>query len=639
MDSATLDGMRPALVWLACGVASAAPALMPWPAKLELQSGSLDVAGGIAITTAGCRDTRVEAAAKRIAVTQPATSSILRVECAAAGSSFPSLQDDESYQLDVSPSGAVLQAPAAAGALHGIATFSQLIGADLRVPAVHIEDRPRFPWRGLMLDASRHWMPLEVVEQNLDAMAAVKLNVFHWHLSDDQGFRVESKRYPRLQQRGSEGQFYTQDEIRQVIAYARDRGIRVIPEFDIPGHTQSWLAAYPELATVPGKYEIGRTWGAYEPVMDPTREYTYRFLDGFLGEMAALFPDAYFHIGGDEVNPKQWDHSAHVRAFERAHKLKGARALQAYFNRRIEKILAKYGKTMIGWDEILQPDLPSSIVIQSWRGQQSLADAASGGRRGVLSWGYYLDYLRPASYHYGIDPLGGAAAGLTAEQARNVLGGEACMWAEYVNAQTVDSRIWPRAAAIAERLWSPREVTDVDSMYSRMQALAHSPGFSPMLAESPLLDEIASPLPALRVLAQASEALGLSGRSRAARYTSLTPLNRFVDAIPPESETVRGLEQAAGSADYARLREQFNIWARNDAAFETLPDELRPLSRSLAALGSMGLQIVEYLESGRPAPADWIEEQKQQLAAMEKPQAEVALAAVRPVRILLEKLK
>ena len=174
---------------------------------------------------------------------------------------------------------------------------------------MHIEDRPRFPWRGLMLDVSRHWMPVEVVERNLDAMAAVKLNVFHWHLSDDQGFRVESRRYPRLQQLGSDGHYYTQDEIRRVVAYALDRGIRVVPEFDIPGHTTSWFPGYPELAGAPGPYAIGRHFGVFDPVMDPSREETYAFLDGFLGEMAALFPDPYFHIGGDEVNGKQWSQS------------------------------------------------------------------------------------------------------------------------------------------------------------------------------------------------------------------------------------------------------------------------------------------------------------------------------------------
>jgi hypothetical protein len=220
------------------------------------------------------------------------------------------------------------QAATVAGALHGLETFAQLVGPGaegFRVPAIHIEDRPRFPWRGLMLDVSRHWMPVEVVERNLDAMAAVKLNVFHWHLSDDQGFRVESRRFPRLQQLGSDGDFYTQAEIRHVVAYARDRGIRVVPEFDMPGHTNSWLVGYPELASAPGPYSIGRTWGVYDGAMDPTREETYEFLDAFLGEMTQLFPDPYFHIGGDEVNGRQWSQSSSIQAFAKPQARRRAR--------------------------------------------------------------------------------------------------------------------------------------------------------------------------------------------------------------------------------------------------------------------------------------------------------------------------
>jgi hexosaminidase len=561
---------------------------------------------------------------------------------------LPSLSDDESYQLDVTPAGARLKAATGAGALHGLETLAQLMepGPDgFRIASVHIEDHPRFPWRGLMLDASRHWMPVSVVERNLDAMAAVKLNVFHWHLSDDQGFRGESKRLPSLQTFGSDGFFYTQDQIRHVVEYARDRGIRVVPEFDIPGHTTSWFPGYPELASVTGRFEIGRTWGAFDPVMDPTREEVYQFLDTFISEMALLFPDAYFHIGGDEVNPKQWNESSKIQAFVKEHNLKDAHGLQAYFNQRIQKILEKNGKIMIGWDEILHPDLPSSIVIQSWRGQQALADTAKQGRRGILSWGYYLDHLRPASYHYGIDPLNGAAAQLTKEQAANVLGGEACMWAEYVNEETVDSRIWPRAVVIAERLWSAKELTDVDSMYARMEVVSrnlewlgvqHRASYAPMLARL----TGGSPAEPLRILADASEAQGLGVRSRVARYTSLTPLNRLADAARPESESIRALDLA----DTALLREQFTRWAANDARFQALAadnpmlTELKPLSKDLSALGVMGLRILDYLAGSTPAPAAWIAAQNAEITRIQRPNAELVLAAARPLKSLLDRL-
>jgi len=653
--------------------AHAAPALMPLPVRMETASGRLAVDGGFTAAATAFSDARLEAALGSFVARLSRQTGIpmaagkaedgahasLRVECAAAGPLWPTLGEDESYTLDVSASGAQLKAATIDGALRGLETFAQLVapGAEgFEAPAVHIEDRPRFPWRGLMIDAARHFVPVPVIERNLDAMTAVKLNVLHWHLSDDQGFRVESKRYPRLQQLGSDGLFYTQGEIRQVVAYARDRGIRVIPEFDVPGHTNSWFPGYPELASAPGPYTIGRTWGVFDPCLDPTREETYRFLDAFFGEMAALFPDPYFHIGGDEVNGKQWKDSAKIQEFARQHRLADNRALHAYFNQRLLKIVEKHGKIMIGWDEILDPALPQATVIQSWRGQNGLADAAAQGHRAILSWGYYLDHLQPARYHYGIDPLAGAAAKLTPEQAARVLGGEACMWAEYVNGETIDSRIWPRAAVIAERFWSSKETTAADSMYSRMEAVSrlldwtgvqHRAGYQPML------DRMAAGRPAgpLRVLADAAEAQGLGGRARARKYTSLVPLNRFVDAVRPESESVRLLEQSAAKAiagpapeDLALLRERFALWAANDQRFQALAEgnallaELKPLSKDLSALGAMGLEALDRLAASQPAPADWISAETRELTRIERVNAEVTLAAVRPVKLLLDEL-
>ncbi len=580
---------------------------------------------------------------------------VLAVECAAAGPAMPTLGEDESYTLDVTSSGARLKAPTVTGALRGLETFAQLVTTGpngFSVAAVHIEDKPRFQWRGLMIDACRHFMPLELIERNLDAMAAVKLNLFHWHLADDQGFRVESKRYPRLQEFGSDGRYYTQDELRHIVEYARDRGIRVIPEFDIPAHTQSWFPGYPELASVPGPYTIGRTWGVYDPVMDPTKESTYQFLEAFLAEMAAIFPDPYFHIGGDEVNPKQWNASASIQAFAREHKLDGAHGLQAYFNQRVQKILETNGKIMVGWDEILHPDLPKTAVIQSWRGAKALAEAAVQGHRGILSWGYYLDHLNPASQPYANDPLSGPAAELKPEQASMILGGEACMWAEYVNAETVDSRIWPRMAAIAERFWSPKSTTDVNSMYDRMEAVSRLLEFTGVRHRAnygPMLDRLAGgkAVGPLRVLADASEALGLGPRARAQKYTSLVPLNRFADAVRPESESIRAMQKAAAArseTDVAMLRERFAQWAANDAPFQALAadnsllTELKPLSKDLAALGATGLKALDYLKSGEAPPAEWLAEQNREMTRLARPQAEVTLAAFRPVRVLLQAL-
>ena len=637
---------------------------MPLPAKADYGTGVLAIDVGFSAVPGASSDARLGDALARFVARLSRQTAIplefgrplagratLTVDCPAHGSQYPMLGDDESYTLDAGPSGARIVGQTFWGAERGLQTFLQLVrlsAAGYEIPAVHIEDKPRFQWRGLMLDVSRHWMPLPVVLRNLDAMAAVKLNVFHWHLSDDQGFRAESKIYPLLQQQGSDGHYYTQDQIRYVVEYARVRGIRVVPEFDIPGHTLSWFPGYPDLASGPGPFEIGRHFGIFDPVMDPSREITYEFLDKFLGEMAALFPDPYFHIGGDEVNGKQWAASPGVQAFAKQHGFKDTLAIQLYFTQRVQQILAKHGKTMIGWDEILQPDLGPATVIQTWRNQASLAESVKHGYRGILSWGYYLDHLSPASYHYAIDPQGGAAAQLTPEQATRILGGEACMWAELVDSETVDSRIWPRMAAIAERFWSAPAVTDVDSMYDRLQAVSRNlewTGVQHRANYISMLDRLSNdqPAPAVGVLADAVEALGLGSR-RGSRYTTDTLLNRLVDAARTDNESVRALERAVAKGDVAALRRAFSTWAANDAAFQPVAEdnallaELKPLSKDLASLGQIGLQALDYVASGKAAPADWLKTQTAEVARMAKPDAEVSLAAVRPVRALLDKL-
>ncbi len=635
-------------------VAPAFAALMPMPATVAPAAGALKIDYSFAVEARGYSDARLDRAMRRFTARVARQTGMdirggktaLWIESRGAGSGYPALGEDESYQMDVSPEGARIVAATVTGAMRGMETFAQWIdlGPDgFQAPSVHIDDRPRFQWRGLMLDVSRHWMPMPVILRNLDAMAAVKLNVFHWHLSDDQGFRVESRRFPKLQTAGSDGHFYTQDEVRRVVEYARDRGIRVIPEFDIPGHTTSWFVGYPELASAPGPYQIERTWGIFQPTLDPSREQTYRFLDALIGEMTALFPDTCFHIGGDEVDPTQWNQSAAIQAWAARNGLKSASSIQAYFVRRVAKIVARHGKTMLGWDEVFDSALPRETVIQSWRGQASLADAARAGYRGVLSFGYYLDHMQPVSTYYGVDPLDGAARELTPGQKALILGGEACMWSEYVDPETVDSRLWPSAAAISERLWSqfPDEVTD--SLYGRLESVSRAldwVGLEHRANYEPMLERLAgdSAAEALRVLADASEALGIEGRRDARHYTSLVPLNRFVDAVRPESEPVRRLERAARSDSpeaRAELRVTLAAWAENDTRLHPT-GELAALSKNLSVLGSIGLRILEYLDAGNAPPEEWIGRQLALLSDMEKPDAEVKLAAVRPVRILLE---
>jgi hexosaminidase len=616
---------------------------MPLPLKTVPAAGHLTIDSNFAIVIRGFTDPRADSTVQRFTARVAAQTGLpiagghtaLTVESAPTGG-------DESYRLDIAPERAVLQASTFEGALHGLETFAQLIepGRDgFEVASVHIEDHPRFPWRGLMIDCSRHWIPLPVIEQNLDAMAAVKLNVLHWHLSDDQGFRVESRIFPRLQQFGSDAHFYTQDQVRHIVAYAHDRGIRVVPEFDIPGHATSWLVGYPELASAPGPYAIERHWGIFEPTMNPASEETYRFLDRFLGEMTALFPDRYFHIGGDEVDPAQWKQSASIQAFARERHLETPAGLQAYFTQRVQKLLKKYGKTMIGWDEVLDAGLDSDTLIQSWRGPEALAGAASKGYRGILSFGYYLDHLKPASFHYAVDPA-------IADNDR-ILGGEACMWSEYVSAESVNSRIWPRAAAVAERLWSPRQLQEAASMYQRLDAIERLLTSTVIRSNEPeMLDRLGGGR-ALRVLADASEALGIEGRRTARKYSSLVPLNRFVDAVPPESATVRHLASMAArvvsnpaiaAPEIGELRAAFTEWRANEIADNFLTTELIPLSKNLSNLGSIGLRALEFLTAHKPPPLDWVAQQLKAIDQMESPLAEVRLAATKPVRILLERI-
>jgi len=494
-----------------------------------------------------------------------------------------------------------------------------------------------------MIDVSRHFIPLDVLERNLDGMAAVKLNVFHWHLSDNQGFRVESKKFPKLQEMGSDGLFYTQDEVRELIAYARDRGIRVVPEFDMPGHSTAWFAGYPELASGSGPYAIERKWGVFDPAMDPTDEKTYKFLNEFIGEMARLFPDQFFHIGGDEVNGKEWDANPKIQAFLKSHHIKNNAELQAYFSGRVQDLVTKHKKTPVGWDEVLVPGVPKTIVIQSWRGVDSLAAAAKMGYRGILSNGYYLDLGWSAARHYAMDPLGGPAATLPPEQKQLILGGESCIWSEYVNAENIDSRIWPRNAAIAERLWSPEDASDVASMYARMETEATRLewlGLTHRSFQRGMLQRIAgswtpAEFDALRALAQALEHQKDYSREASAGSapTSLTPLNRLVDAVHPESDASRRfsllVEQFVASsckdaAIEAEIRTQLLEWAGiNDrlqalAQRSLLVKEAAPASAALSQSARIALDALDAISKGAPLSDEQRKAQIGSLNGLEK---------------------
>src|SRR6266496_4887213 len=410
---------------------------------------------------------------------------------------------------------------------------------------------------------------------------------------------------------------YTQDEVREIITYAGNRGIRVMPEFDIPGHSTSWLVSYPELGSAPGPYKIERGAGIFEPALDPTREQTYKFLDSFLGEMASLFPDAYMHIGGDENEGKQWDRNPQIQAFMKEKGIKDNHALQAYFNQRVLKILQKHGKKMIGWEEILHPDLPKDAVIHSWRGPASLAEAAKKGYDGILSAGYYIDLIFPASQHYLADPIPQNTT-LTAEEAKRILGGEATMWGEWVSPETIGSRIWPRTAAIAERLWSPRNVTNVEDMYRRLSVisrqledlgLTHEKNYG-MLLRRLAASENTGPL---RTLASIIEPVKEYRRYQLRPQTMLSPLTGLVDAVPPDSEAARsftlmvdGLLSDAPRFQLYResINDTFVRWREAGPALDALIGrspalmEAKPLADDLSQMALIGLESLAYLSKG-----------------------------------------
>ena len=650
---------------------------MPLPAGAQSGTGSLGVDSSFSVAFTGHTEPRLERAGERFlrqlarqtglplalmpAKTGKAT---LVIQADHASKEIQEVGEDESYVLEVTATGAKLTAPTPLGAMHGLQTFLQLVDVSpggFAAPAVTIHDQPRFPWRGLMIDSARHFIPLDVIRRNIDGMEAVKMNVFHWHLSENQGFRVESKKSPKLHELGSDNLYYTQDEIRDLIAYARDRGIRVVPEFDMPGHSTAWFVGHPELASGKGPYEIERRWGVFDPAMDPTNEKVYKFLDDLIGEMARIFPDHYFHIGGDEVNGKEWDANPKIQAFMKAHGIKNNEALQAYFSGRVQKLVTKHGKTVVGWDEVLVPGVPKDIVIQSWRGQASLAQAAKQGYRGILSNGYYLDLGWSAARHYAVDPMSGDAANLFVEEKQRILGGESCMWAEYVSPENVDSRIWPRNAAIAERLWSPQEVRDPASMYARLDfvsARLEWLGLTHRSASRHMLQRLAgssSPVEfaALRTLTDVIEPVKDYTREQTAPSvpTSRTPMNRVVDAVPLESDA--GLrfndrvDQFLAAACHdpaaeAGLRAQLTTWRDNDAILQPLAQrsflvkEVAANSQDLSALGAAGLAALDAIAKGQPAPDSWKTQQLAILEQVKKPKAQLLLIPAPAVQKLIE---
>lgn len=642
--------------------------LMPWPAEITyLGEARIDFPERVPLHLSSGMSPRAERAIRRFTAnierksrtrfgrTRSGSGSGLRITVAAPGRL--AIGADESYALKVEPHGIELQSATDLGLIHGLATLDQLLTVDgdrLVGYSLSIADRPRFAWRGLMIDTARHFQPLPVLRRNLRGMEAVKLNVLHLHLSDNQGFRVESRVLPKLTTMGSNGQFYTQREVKDLIAYAADRGILIVPEFDMPSHAVSWFVGYPELASAPGPYQLYTHFGGQMASFDPTHPDTYKVLDQFFEEMSGLFASPYMHIGGDENSGQQWTFNPAIQAYMhdlQAPPITSNAQLQTQFTNRVSHIVAAHGKTPIGWDEVLQPGVQKDIIIQSWRGNEALIRAAESGYKAVLSHGYYLDLYHFTSDYYLNDPIPPGTA-ISAAAASNILGGEAEMWSELASPDIIDSRIWPNTAAIAERLWSPVAVRDVDWMYARLkpvnQALA-AVGLTQRSGPADLLENLGGSAGAatLTGFARLVSPIRDYQRSRS-QYTTTTPFDSLVDAASTPAwgaiefqQGVEVLRRAQDNEQLAKVRAILTTWDSLGGRLGALASrsvklaDLAPFAPALGTLSRIGLVACDYLQRGSPVPAEWARSVTNALIAADQPYADLRLRVVASVRDLV----
>ncbi len=492
--------------------------IIPQPVSLQVGDGSFTLGPDTAIVADKANQSTAKMMVRWLA---PATGYALKVRQGADADNTISLKLDDSlsrfgsegYRLEVTPTRVTIRAPHEPGVFYGAQTLRQLLppaifsstaqqGIVWSMPVVHIEDQPRFRWRGAMLDVSRHFMPKDFVLRFVDLLALHKLNTFHWHLTDDQGWRVEIKKHPRLTKVGAwrketrlghensphgfdkmpHGGFYTQQEIRQVVEYARRRHITVVPEIEMPGHAQAAIAAYPKLGVTGERLEVWTRWGINANIFNPS-ERTILFLQDVLNEVLKLFPGPFVHVGGDEAIKDQWKASPEVQARIKQLGLKDEHEMQSYFIRRMDAFLAAKGRRLIGWDEILEGGLAPGATVMSWRGMEGGIAAAKSGHDVVMSptTHAYLDYAQsqdpgelpniggnlPLETVYAFEPI---PAALTAEEARHILGAQANIWTEYMPSPGhVEYMAFPRLVAMSEVAWSAPERKNYADFLSRLE--------------------------------------------------------------------------------------------------------------------------------------------------------------------------
>ena len=769
--------------------------LMPYPRQLSTADGRLAIGAEFSAAFSGYRSARMQQAIRRfyrrienqtgifLQRKNQQVPAALTIHIAQAPiNEFPQLNDDESYSLAIDKQRITIDAASPYGAMRALETLLQLIALDKQgrayVPAMNIIDSPRFKWRGVMLDSARHFISVQAIKRQLDGMASAKYNVFHWHLTDDQGWRIESKKFPKLHELGSDGQYYSQEDVKSIVEHARQLGIRVVPEFNFPGHVSAIALAYPELMSAKINYRKQIHWGVHEPTMNPADPRVYRFIDTLIGEMKALFPDEYVHIGGDEVNPKHWNDNKNIQKFMARHSLADHRQLQAYFNKKLNSILRSHGRKMVGWDEILHPDLPKSVVVHSWRGPDSLAEAASQGYAGILSAGYYIDQPQPASYHYRAHPVetvrrtdervsanetmrawqftmprkkGSAVTGrftliynedkkargfidftgkarralsdvqLTSDSIRFwldtwmgktqfellhesgrvqgvavvanagyringtelssdgirspagaswpktlddkqqslVLGGEATLWTELVSENNIDLRIWPRAYAIAERLWSSKEVDDEQSMYQRLQRISDwsiaSVGLQHEWQSRQAMKRLSGgrDIRPLQTLSESVEQAQYYHRHHEKylreQYHQFALLNRFADALPAESMPIRTLNElvaylllAPDNESYlTEIADIFLRWRENHKQVmpliehSGLLDGMDSIAKKSYGVANVGLMCVEAIRLKKTLQSKQSKLARKILNSAKTIDQELVVASAYPVEKLL----
>ncbi|PWB23518.1 beta-N-acetylhexosaminidase [Flavobacterium sp. HTF] len=565
--------------------------LMPWPQSVVLNDGNFTLSKNFKVNITGNPNSRIFGGVTRflrrldgrtgiffeqgfIAKLNEVPTAELQINCTKSGKI--GLYEDESYHLDIKQNKITINATSDLGALHGLETLLQMLqnnSTSFYFPNSTISDFPRFTWRGLMIDASRHFQPVDVIKRNIDALAATKMNVFHWHLVDDQGWRIEMKKHPKLIELASDGLYYTQEEIKNIVKYADERGILIVPEIDVPGHGSAILTAYPEIGskvmtinggtqekniqgTAIATYGVERNAGIFSPTLDPSNPKTYQLLSEFFDEVCPLFPGSYFHIGGDENEGKDWDANPKIQEFKKKHNLATNHELQTYFTMQLVPMLKKHGKQLMGWEEILTKNMSKEAIIHSWRGPnegviagQSLVDAVKKGYKTVLSNGYYIDLMYPVESHYLNDPMPKDAS-LTAEEKARILGGEATMWTELTTPETIDSRVWPRTAAIAERLWSAETVTDVANMRKRLEVVSfrlEELGLTHIRNKEVILRNISNNqnTNSLNEFSNVCEPLkGYTRNKNGTEYQMYSPFTLFADACTPDAQDALAFDGA-----------------------------------------------------------------------------------------------